>query len=48
MSVEQVRQAVRAGGLLAGERPVVAMLSGGRDSVCLLDVAVALLRRARA
>ena len=25
-----------------GERPVVAMLSGGRDSVCLLDVAVAL------
>jgi tRNA(Ile)-lysidine synthase len=33
---------VRAGGLLWGGRPVVAMLSGGRDSVCLLDVCVAL------
>jgi tRNA(Ile)-lysidine synthase len=42
VSVEQVREAVRAGGLLAGERMLVAMLSGGRDSVCLLDVAVAL------
>ena len=40
--VERVRAAVRAGGLLDGERPLVAMLSGGRDSVCLLDVAVAL------
>jgi tRNA(Ile)-lysidine synthase len=42
VSVEWVREAVRAGGLLAAERPIVAMLSGGRDSVCLLDVAVAL------
>jgi tRNA(Ile)-lysidine synthase len=40
--VEQVREAARSGGLLEAERPVVAMLSGGRDSVCLLDVAVAL------
>jgi len=36
---------VRAEGLLGGDdlptRPVVAMVSGGRDSVCLLDVAVA-------
>jgi tRNA(Ile)-lysidine synthase len=40
--VEQVREAVRADGLLGGQRPVVAMVSGGRDSVCLLDVAVAL------
>jgi tRNA(Ile)-lysidine synthase len=32
---------VRAGGLLDG--PVVVLLSGGRDSVCLLDVAVAIL-----
>ncbi len=40
--VEQVREAVRAGGLLDGDRPLVAMLSGGRDSVCLLDVAGAL------
>jgi tRNA(Ile)-lysidine synthase len=42
VSVEQVREAVRAGGLLADGRALVAMLSGGRDSVCLLDVAVAL------
>ncbi len=47
MIVEQVRQAVRAGGLLGDGRPVVAMLSGGRDSVCLLDVAVALCGDAR-
>jgi tRNA(Ile)-lysidine synthase len=33
---------VRAGGLVAPGAPVVVMLSGGRDSVCLLDVAVAL------
>jgi tRNA(Ile)-lysidine synthase len=39
---EAVREAVRAGGLLARDRPVVAMISGGRDSVCLLDVMVAL------
>jgi len=32
--------AVRAGGLLAPGRAVVVLLSGGRDSVCLLDVAV--------
>ena len=35
-----VEERVRAGGLLAG--PVVVMLSGGRDSVCLLDLAVRL------
>jgi len=35
--------AVREGGLLAVDRPLVAMLSGGRDSVCLLDLAVRLL-----
>jgi len=34
---------VRAGGLLPPGAPVVAMLSGGRDSVCLLDLAVRLL-----
>jgi tRNA(Ile)-lysidine synthase len=32
---------IRARGLLADGRPVVAMLSGGRDSVCLLDLASA-------
>ncbi len=31
---------VRATGLLAASEPVVVLLSGGRDSVCLLDVAV--------
>jgi tRNA(Ile)-lysidine synthase len=41
-AVARVREGVRAGGLLESERPLVAMLSGGRDSVCLLDVAVAL------
>ena len=40
--VALVRDSVRAGGLLAPPRPVLVMLSGGRDSVCLLDVAVAL------
>jgi tRNA(Ile)-lysidine synthase len=34
---------VREGGLLPAGTPVVAMLSGGRDSVCLLDLAVRLL-----
>jgi tRNA(Ile)-lysidine synthase len=42
VDVERVRDAIRADGLLGDERAVVAMLSGGRDSVCLLDVAVAL------
>jgi tRNA(Ile)-lysidine synthase len=37
---EELREQVRDEGLL-GEGHVVAMLSGGRDSVCLLDVAVA-------
>jgi tRNA(Ile)-lysidine synthase len=31
---------VEAGGLIAGPGPVVALLSGGRDSVCMLDLAV--------
>ena len=43
MISEQVRELVRAGSLFARDRPVVVMLSGGRDSTCLLDVAVALL-----
>ena len=47
MIVEQIRDAVRAGVLLGAERPLVAMLSGGRDSVCLIDVATE-LRGARA
>jgi tRNA(Ile)-lysidine synthase len=39
---EEVLQAVRREGLLSGERGVLAMISGGRDSTCLLDVAVEL------
>jgi tRNA(Ile)-lysidine synthase len=41
---EALREAVRAGGLLRAGRPVVTMLSGGRDSVCLLDLAASLCR----
>ena len=37
-----VLERVRATGLLADGEPVVVLLSGGRDSVCLLDCAVAL------
>jgi tRNA(Ile)-lysidine synthase len=38
-----VRETVRASGVFARDRPLVAMLSGGRDSTCLLDLAVELL-----
>jgi tRNA(Ile)-lysidine synthase len=43
MESERMLEAVREGGLLAADTPVVAMLSGGRDSVCLLDLAARLL-----
>ena len=36
-------EAVHAGAMLSAGTPVVAMLSGGRDSVCLLDLAARLL-----
>ncbi len=36
---------VRDGGLIPPGRPVVVLLSGGRDSVCLLDMAVTLAGR---
>jgi tRNA(Ile)-lysidine synthase len=36
-------ETVREGGLLSSDAPAIAMLSGGRDSVCLLDLAVRLL-----
>jgi tRNA(Ile)-lysidine synthase len=39
--VETIVAGVRADGLLAPGRAVVVLLSGGRDSTCLLDVAVA-------
>jgi tRNA(Ile)-lysidine synthase len=43
MENEQMLEAVREGGLLPKDTPVVAMLSGGRDSVCLLDLSARLL-----
>src|SRR5439155_152933 len=41
-AMSDLLERVRATGLLASGRPVVVLLSGGRDSVCLLDIAVAL------
>ena len=38
--MSDLTEAVRAGGLLCPGRAVVVLLSGGRDSTCLLDVAV--------
>jgi tRNA(Ile)-lysidine synthase len=43
MDVAQLREDVRSSGLFARDRPLVALVSGGRDSTCLLDVAAALL-----
>ncbi|HEU4906197.1 MAG TPA: tRNA lysidine(34) synthetase TilS [Solirubrobacterales bacterium] len=40
---EAMLNAVRGGGLLPPDGRVVALLSGGRDSVCLVDLAVRLL-----
>jgi tRNA(Ile)-lysidine synthase len=37
---EELAERVRADGLLAHGQPVVVLLSGGRDSTCLLDLAV--------
>jgi tRNA(Ile)-lysidine synthase len=39
----EIRNAVATAGLLEPQRPLIAMISGGRDSTCLLDVAVSLL-----
>jgi tRNA(Ile)-lysidine synthase len=43
MEAERVLAQVRADGLLPAGGPVVVLLSGGRDSVCLLDVAAQLV-----
>ncbi|MDX6634643.1 MAG: tRNA(Ile)-lysidine synthase [Solirubrobacterales bacterium] len=37
---EGLLERVEAGGLLGGPGPLLAMLSGGRDSICVLDLAV--------
>ncbi len=42
MAADDLLERVRATGLLPAGRGVVVLLSGGRDSVCLLDVAVRL------
>jgi tRNA(Ile)-lysidine synthase len=42
MTPEEAREQVQAGGLLPADAQIVAMLSGGRDSVCLLDLAVSI------
>jgi tRNA(Ile)-lysidine synthase len=42
MIEHEVQEAVRRSGLLASGRPVVAMISGGRDSSALIDVLLAL------
>jgi tRNA(Ile)-lysidine synthase len=46
--VDGLVERVRATGLLGGAGPIVVLVSGGRDSTCLLDVAVALGADARA
>ena len=40
MAADQLLERVVSAGLIAPPVPVVAMLSGGRDSVCMLDLAV--------
>jgi tRNA(Ile)-lysidine synthase len=40
---DRLLEGVRSGGLLPAGRPVVVLVSGGRDSTCLLDVAVRLV-----
>lgn len=37
---DELQGRVEAGGLIAGPEPVLVLLSGGRDSVCMLDLAV--------
>ena len=40
MSGEELLRRVESGGLIAAPAPVLVMLSGGRDSVCMLDLTV--------
>jgi len=41
----EILERVRASGLLVAGRPVLVLLSGGRDSVCLLDIALRIAGR---
>jgi tRNA(Ile)-lysidine synthase len=43
MESEGMIEVVREGGLLPAGKPLIAMLSGGRDSVCLVDLVTRLL-----
>jgi tRNA(Ile)-lysidine synthase len=43
IDAQLLREEVRRSGIFARDRPLVAMISGGRDSTCLLDIAVAVL-----
>lgn len=40
MTAAELLERVEAGGLIAGPGPLLVMLSGGRDSVCMLDLAI--------
>jgi tRNA(Ile)-lysidine synthase len=40
MDADELLERVIAGGMIAPPAPLLAMLSGGRDSVCMLDLAV--------
>jgi tRNA(Ile)-lysidine synthase len=40
MDPDELLQRIVSGGLIAAPAPLVALLSGGRDSVCMLDLAV--------
>jgi tRNA(Ile)-lysidine synthase len=43
--VSELERCIRSDGLLAKGRPVVVLYSGGRDSTCLLDLAVTVVGR---
>lgn len=47
MGADSILEQVRSEGLVAADAPVVAMVSGGRDSVCMLDLAARIAGAAR-
>jgi tRNA(Ile)-lysidine synthase len=46
VSEREILERVRAGGLLVAGQGVIVLLSGGRDSVCLLEIALRIVGRA--